>query len=208
MVALAFSLLLVTLCFKLPIFYKPTPVGWSPPYPPSPETFSLSEIWKPKHGVVTKHSSDKAAAEAATGFRQSVYEETPLPETGDTLDHWPVRQLHTGKLPVREFVEHMPTISGGIGAYYIHIDYPEEAIKQGIEGLLVLMFTVNENGSTSDVRVTRPLHPLCDSAAVRALRRTAFIPGQHDGEPVRVRMRLPVRFQLIDIADSTSVSQP
>ena len=135
-------------------------------------------------------------------------EEVLIQEVEDTLAESQDQRFELGKLPVLNFVEHMPAISGGIGAYYIQIDYPEEAIMQGIEGLLVLTFTVNTDGSTSDVRVTQPLHPLCDSAAVRALRRTAFIPGQQDGRLVRVRMRLPVRFQLINVADSTGVSQP
>ncbi len=104
-------------------------------------------------------------------------------------------------MPVLDFVDNMPTIQGGLAAYYIHIEYPEEARMRGIEGRLTLSFIVERNGTTSDVKVERGLHPLCDSAAVRALRHTVFIPGQHRGSAKRVRMRLPVRFVLVH-ADS------
>jgi hypothetical protein len=47
-----------------------------------------------------------------------------------------------------------------------------------------------------DIEVAKPLHPLCDSAAVRALRSVQFTPANHDGEIVPIRMHLPVRFKL------------
>lgn len=92
----------------------------------------------------------------------------------------------------------MPHIVGGIGAYYIHIEYPEEALMAGIEGRLMLSFIVEPDGRTSGIDVIRPLHPACDSAAVRALRQTRFVPGRQNGERVPVRMHLPVRFRLVD----------
>ena len=103
----------------------------------------------------------------------------------------------TTTVPVLKHAEIMPKIRGGLGAYYILIDYPEKAISQGIEGSLVLTFTVNKDGSTSNIVVSKPLHALLDSAAVKALRQAHFIPGQNLGESVRVQMRLPVRFKLV-----------
>lgn len=91
-----------------------------------------------------------------------------------------------------------PNIIGGVGTYYLNIQYPPEAIRRGIEGRLELDFVVNKDGTASDIRVITSLHPLCDSAAVRALRETRFIPGQQNGEKVSVRMRLPVHFKLVN----------
>lgn len=90
-----------------------------------------------------------------------------------------------------------PEIVGGLGALYLHIQYPEAARRNGIQGRLVLEFTVLTDGTTDHVRVLKPLHPLCDSAAVRALRTVRFAPGTREGKPVPVRMTLPVRFQLL-----------
>ena len=75
--------------------------------------------------------------------------------------------------------------------------------------LVVLAFVVELDGSLSELEVLQSLHPLCDSAAVNALRKTRFIPGRQNGRVVRVRMRLPVRFRLVDPepTDSTTATQ-
>ena len=107
---------------------------------------------------------------------------------------------------VFDTAQRMPQIVGGIGSYYIHIEYPEEAMDAGIEGRLVLSFVVEIDGHTTGVEVLQALHPACDSAAVRALRATRFVPGRQNGDTVPVRMRLPVRFELVEPDSSVSSS--
>ena len=99
--------------------------------------------------------------------------------------------------PVLEFVDQSPSIIGGLSSLYLNIDYPLEARDQGIQGLTVLMFVVEKDGSTSDIEVIKPLHPACDSAAIAAVSQTLFKPGVQDGKEVRVKMRLPIRFKLV-----------
>jgi protein TonB len=106
---------------------------------------------------------------------------------------------------VLEFAEKAPQVVGGMGSYYINIEYPEEAVEMGIEGQLVLRFVVEPDGTTSDIAVYKSLHPLCDSAAVRALRLTRFAPGEQDGQFVPVRMSLPVRFRLVEPGTRTAI---
>lgn len=106
-----------------------------------------------------------------------------------------IRRMHGRR--VFDAAQQMPQIIGGLGSYYIHIEYPEEAMLAGIEGRLVLSFIVEPTGQTTSVEVVEALHPACDSAAVRALRRTRFVPGRQNGDVVPVRMRLPVRFKLV-----------
>ena len=100
--------------------------------------------------------------------------------------------------PVLEFVDQSPSIIGGLSSLYLNIDYPIEARDKGIQGLTVLMFIVEKDGSTSNIEVMKSLHPACDSAAVIAVRQTRFNPGVQDGEEVRVKMRLPIRFKLVN----------
>ncbi len=89
-----------------------------------------------------------------------------------------------------------PEIIGGRGALSLHINYPAEAREKGIEGRLTLTFTVNTDGDVRHVVVSDSLHPACDSAAVEALRSVRFQPGTYNGDPVPVRMSLPIRFEL------------
>ena len=202
MIALATSLLLVTICFNLPITSNQNPKPWEPQLGQRGTITGvqgLAYLLPP----ITDTGTTPAGSPTIDPALEELSVEVPIvrkdtnPESTDT---WKI-EIQT--VPVLEYAEIMPEIPGGLGAYYILIEYPEEAISQGLEGSLSLIFTVNQDGTTSDILIERPLHALLDSAAVQALRRTRFIPGRHQGETARVRMRLPVRFQLIEPSDST-----
>jgi protein TonB len=117
-------------------------------------------------------------------------------EVPKSADLRAVRGLDTST--ILEFAEELPEVQGGMGALYLNIDYPEAARKAGIQGRVVLRFVVERNGSVEHVDVVESLHPLCDSAAVRAVRNTSFVPGRQNGHRVRVRMSLPIRFRLVE----------
>lgn len=98
-------------------------------------------------------------------------------------------------------VEQSPQFPGGKEALlrYIatHIKYPATALKYEIQGLVVLQFVVNEDGSVSDVKVIQSLYEECDLEAARVAKSLpCFIPGKQMGQPVKAYYTLPVRFQL------------
>jgi TonB family protein len=95
-----------------------------------------------------------------------------------------------------------------MSAFYLNIQYPPAARRKGIEGRLELRFTVGADGTVRGIQVAKSLHPLCDSAAVRALRSVRFAPGTHNGEPIPVRMSLPVRFTLRTTPPSLTKTTP
>ena len=202
MIALAVSLLLVTICFNLPITSNQRPKPWKPQFGQHgmiaehhPPAYLLPPITRTD--IIPGGSPAVDTAPVALPEEITTVQEDSRSESEDT---W---RIETQTVPILEYAEIMPEIPGGMGAYYILIEYPEKAISQGIEGRLTLIFTVNQDGTTSDILIERSLHALLDSAAVQALRRTRFIPGRHQGETARVRMRLPVRFQIIEPSDST-----
>ncbi len=198
MATLAVSLVLVTLCFKLPLRFDPAPEPWRLTLIPQGIRTGMEQPL-----FLTPATDGKfIGSPPGTDAFASAADEIILPK--DTIPEYIQPALRqTSAVPILDRAEIMPEIRGGLGAYYIMIDYPKEAIDQGIEGKLVMTFTVNPDGSATDILVSQSLHTLLDSAAVQALRRTRFIPGRHMGKSARVRMRLPVRFQLIDPADST-----
>jgi len=198
MVALTASLLLVTLCFNVPFQFNASSEDWQP------YTGSTGSGSEPNHYILHVPASYAQATSPSDNHSS----ELPLPMTQKTLadsTHESYLSLISAPqtVPILDYAEVMPEIHGGLRSYYILINYPEEAIHLGIEGKLSLTFTVNQNGSVSNIIVSEPLHALLDSAAVQALRRTRFIPGQHLGRSARVRMKLPVRFELINPVDST-----
>ncbi len=78
-----------------------------------------------------------------------------------------------------------------------NIKYPEEAKEQEIQGRVIVQFTIEKDGSVSDVKVVKSVHPLVDEQVVRAVSAMpAWKPGMHEGKPVRVSYSLPFRFRL------------
>ena len=97
--------------------------------------------------------------------------------------------------------EVMPEFPGGEAALlqYINnnIKYPEAAIEYKIEGRVPCMFTINIDGSVSNITAIRPVDPELDKEAVRVITGLPkFKPGTIDGKPARVRYTVPVRFRL------------
>lgn len=102
---------------------------------------------------------------------------------------------------VFDVVEVMPQFPGGQIAMlqYLmkNIKYPEQAMKEGIQGRVAVRFIVEKDGSISDVKPVLSVHPLLNKEAVRVVKSMPkWSPGKHNGKPVRVRFNLPVMFKL------------
>jgi protein TonB len=102
---------------------------------------------------------------------------------------------------VFDVVEHMPSYPGGMGALmqYLssNIKYPEECEENDIQGRVVCTFVVERDGSITDLKVTKPVHPLLDKEALRVLSlMPKWMPGTQEVETVRVKYTLPVTFRL------------
>ncbi len=93
-------------------------------------------------------------------------------------------------------VEDMPELVGGMAAIQSEVTYPESAREAGVEGRVFVQFVVNEQGDVQDVVVTRGVGSGLDEEAVRAVSQAKFTPGMQDGEPVKVRMTIPIAFKL------------
>jgi tonB family C-terminal domain len=102
---------------------------------------------------------------------------------------------------VFDVVEVMPQFPGGQIAMlkYImeNIKYPEQAMKEGIQGRVAVRFIVEKDGSISDVKPILSVHPLLNKEAVRVVKSMPkWSPGKQNGKPVRVRFNVPVMFKL------------
>ena len=102
---------------------------------------------------------------------------------------------------VFDVVEVMPQYPGGQIAMMKYImenmKYPEQAMKEGIQGRVTVSFIVEKDGSISDVKPVLSVHPLLNKEAVRVVKSMPkWSPGKHNGKPVRVRFNLPVMFKL------------
>ncbi|NLF18030.1 MAG: energy transducer TonB [Lentisphaerae bacterium] len=75
--------------------------------------------------------------------------------------------------------------------------YPYRARAQRLEGHVDLRFTVTTDGRVVDVECLQAEPPhVFDDAAIAAVRRWTFSPGQRQGQPVAARMQIRIRFTL------------
>jgi periplasmic protein TonB len=78
-----------------------------------------------------------------------------------------------------------------------HIEYPAMAQRMGIEGKVVVQFTVDEAGKISDATVVQSLHKLCDKEALRLVTSMpAWKAGTRNGVPFKLSYTLPINFVL------------
>lgn len=101
---------------------------------------------------------------------------------------------------VYKVVEDMPQFPGGNAFRYLaqHIRYPEEAVKNGIEGIVYVQFVVDKDGKIVEPKVVQGVCPELDAEALRVVSgMPAWKPGMQRGKPVAVSFVLPVVFHLV-----------
>ncbi|MBP3551761.1 MAG: energy transducer TonB [Bacteroidaceae bacterium] len=72
---------------------------------------------------------------------------------------------------------------------------PVYPCEQGISGRIIVSFVINENGQVTDPEVLRHVDKDLDKEAIRIIKSMPrWIPGEHKGKKVKVRLTLPVQF--------------
>ena len=80
---------------------------------------------------------------------------------------------------------------------YTYMKYPKEAVKNGIQGRVLMDFVIDEKGKIRDVKVLKGVDPLLDAEAVRIISASPdWKPGWLMGKKVKSRMSLYVEFRL------------
>ena len=101
-----------------------------------------------------------------------------------------------------QFVEEKPTFMGGDANTFSkwvneRLVYPEIAKENGVSGRVTLQFTVNTDGSVSNIKVLRGVDPSLDKEAVRVVSMSPkWTPGKQRDRAVKVTYTFPVIFQL------------
>lgn len=131
-------------------------------------------------------------------------------EIGDTTD-------------VYKMVEEMPRFSGCeeeatvearkacadkkmLEFIYKNLHYPAPAREKKIEGIVVVSFIIEKDGSVSNAEIKREIGGGCGEETLRVIGlMPQWIPGKQKGEVVRVQMNLPVRYKLDTATDQKEV---
>ena len=101
-----------------------------------------------------------------------------------------------------QLVEEKPSFNGGDANEFSKwvnskLVYPEIAKENGVQGRVTLQFTVNADGSVSNVKVLRGVDSSLDKEAVRVVSSSPkWKPGKQRDRAVKVTYTFPVIFQL------------
>ncbi|MBC7419056.1 MAG: TonB family protein [Pedobacter sp.] len=98
-------------------------------------------------------------------------------------------------------IEKQPEFPGGLKKFYEYlaqnIHYPAAAVGSVQEGKVSLAFTVEKDGSLTDIAVTRGVSKEIDAEAIRVMQESPkWNPGVQNGKFVRVRYNIAVNFNL------------
>ena len=98
-------------------------------------------------------------------------------------------------------VEDLPQFPGGplefIKWLTRNLKYPKIAQERRIQGKVVVEFIVNKDGTVTDVKVAKSLHPHCDREALRVLQSMPrWTAGIQEGKPCRTKVCIPIIFKL------------
>ena len=183
------------------------------PSPPSPPD-------RPKKPIEVSSTtlSKKQAVEQTTAQRQPMMRlaSMAVTTTGNTSDEFTNSNERGVAVPGRNSghaVTRMPALSGcmsdnpesdwnctqrTIKSYLQeNIEYPAICSQNGIQGTVMVAYTIDETGRITDIEVTRSVHPALDEEAKRLVKGLPlFMPAMQNGNPVAVKHRIPISFRL------------
>ncbi|MCB0514463.1 MAG: energy transducer TonB [Chitinophagales bacterium] len=110
-------------------------------------------------------------------------------------------------------LEPMPEFPGGVSEMFAHlyknINYPKEAIEKKIEGLVIVSFMVNEDGSLSDYKIVKDIGGGCGEEMLRVVKTFPhFIPAKEGENPIKKEFNLPFRLKLPEDHTTTDKTTP
>lgn len=80
---------------------------------------------------------------------------------------------------------------------YPYLKYPQKCIEEGIQGRVMVEFTIAADGKLTDVHVTRSVDMDLDEAALKVIEASPkWRPARHKGKKVACSMTIPVEFRL------------
>lgn len=99
-------------------------------------------------------------------------------------------------------VEEKPSFNGGDANQFVrwvqsNMVFPEAARENGISGRIFVQFTIEPDGSLTNIKILRGLDPSLDQEVIRVVSSSPkWTPGKQRDKAVRVTYQFPVTFQL------------
>ena len=133
-------------------------------------------------------------------FQKIIFENTgdvvcyPEPESE-------ISQSNENDDQIYNIVQKHPEFPGGQKALYEYLKtnlvYPKAVQDSRIQGRVILSFVVEKDGSITNMKILRAVHPLLDAEAIRVVSiMPKWNPATENGKPIRSKFNLPFNFKL------------
>jgi TonB family protein len=114
----------------------------------------------------------------------------------DEIEQGLVRIRHVEDLAAFHVVDEPPELIGSLSALQSKVRYPEAARRAGIQGRVIVHFTVDEDGNVRDAIIRNGFGGGIDEEAIRVVTEHAkFKPGIYQGSAIPVRMAMTIIFR-------------
>jgi TonB family protein len=125
--------------------------------------------------------------------QDTLKQKTVVDESGKGDDGFPFATVDTKpKFQGKEAVEFVNWINLQLAS-----SYPTEAVEKNIQGVVRVSFTVNEDGTLSDIKSLRKADPILEDYVIELVKKSpAWTPGRQKDKPVKVTYQVPVVFKL------------
>ncbi len=87
-------------------------------------------------------------------------------------------------------------IIGGYKSLQSKIEFPEIAIKKGIEGKVYIVANLDSIGNIVELKLLKGIGGGCDEAAIEGIKKQGFIPSKRKGLTIKDTFRIGVIFKL------------
>lgn len=172
---------------------------------PTPSTKNIAMVKNTTPVIVTNLDDPKDLMKSQVDLKKDITIGSIDNPDGEKPGIIPSKNFGSGGLEhlskkdsIAEYVSQMPEFPGNLNKYLAsHINYPEHAIKNNIEGKVILKFVVDENGNVSHINVLKGIGYGCNEEAVAvASKMPKWKPGKQNGKAVKVYFTLPIQFVL------------
>lgn len=87
-----------------------------------------------------------------------------------------------------------------------HLQYPQDAMDQRIEGVVTVSYQVNDDGVVENAAVVKSLCPSCDEEALRLVRMLQYDKVRNRGVRLKMNSKLNIQFRLAPASNGQTIS--
>ena len=145
----------------------------------------------------SKNTAEPAPADGSEPQAQGTFE----PQAQGNFEAQASEAPEQDALPFNT-IEIKPSFNGGDDSefakwFYSQIKYPEQAIKDKVQGRVLVQFTIGTDGAVRDVKLQKGVREDLDAEVLRVVETSPkWKPGSQDGKAVPVTYSFPVVFKL------------